>query len=59
MGGVLLPLNIRLASKELAYILKDSGSRVLFFDPDFAETGGKLQEEVPTTDFFVALEKGF
>src|SRR5512137_309667 len=29
-GAVLLPLNIRLASQELAYILNDSETRVLF-----------------------------
>src|SRR5713101_3846025 len=30
-GAVLLPLNIRLAPQELAYILNDAGARVLFF----------------------------
>ena len=34
-GGVLLPINIRLAPAEIAFILKDSGAKVLFFDPDF------------------------
>src|SRR5271168_3291741 len=29
-GGVLLPLNIRLAASELGYILQDSGATVLF-----------------------------
>src|SRR5246500_3019347 len=36
-GGVLLPLNIRLAPQELAYILNDSGARVLFFQSHFME----------------------
>ena len=30
-GAVLLPLNIRLTPSELAYILNDSGAKVLFF----------------------------
>src|SRR5271163_301327 len=31
-GAVLLPLNIRLAAHELAYILRDAGAKVLFLD---------------------------
>src|SRR5215472_4993502 len=31
-GAVLLPLNIRLASSELAYILNDSGARMLLLE---------------------------
>ncbi|HSK42264.1 MAG TPA: AMP-binding protein, partial [Candidatus Binatia bacterium] len=34
-GGILLPLNIRLASQELAYILNDSEADVLFFEEQF------------------------
>src|SRR3990172_4889618 len=34
-GGVLLPINIRLSPAEIAFILKDSGAKVLFFDRDF------------------------
>src|SRR6202140_5882938 len=35
-GAVLLPLNIRLAPDELAYILNDSGASVLFIEPQLA-----------------------
>jgi acyl-CoA synthetase (AMP-forming)/AMP-acid ligase II len=35
-GGVLLPLNFRLAPRELAYILNDSGATVLFVQRQFA-----------------------
>ena len=31
-GGILLPLNIRLAAPELTYILNDSGATVLFLE---------------------------
>ena len=34
-GAVLLPLNYRLASHELAYILNDSGATKLFLAQDF------------------------
>lgn len=35
-GGVLLPINPRLAVDDIAYILNDSGAAVLFADRDFA-----------------------
>ena len=35
-GGVVNPLNLRFAPKELAYVLKDSGSTVCFVDQHFA-----------------------
>ncbi|MEJ2604735.1 MAG: long-chain-fatty-acid--CoA ligase [Gammaproteobacteria bacterium] len=34
--GVINPLNLRLAGKELDYILRDSGTKVAFVDPTFA-----------------------
>jgi len=34
--GVINPLNLRLAGKELDYILRDSGTRVVFVDATFA-----------------------
>ena len=34
-GAVLLPLNIRLAPRELAYILNDAEAKVLFFESQF------------------------
>ena len=35
-GGVVNPLNLRFAPKELAYVLKDSGTKVCFVDAIFA-----------------------
>ena len=35
-AGVINPLNIRFTPSELAYVLNDSGSRVVFTDPVFA-----------------------
>ncbi len=37
IGAILVPLNWRLAGPELEFIIKDSGSRVLIFDPEFTE----------------------
>ena len=36
-GGVINPLNLRLAGKELDYIVRDSGTEVVFVDAFFAE----------------------
>jgi fatty-acyl-CoA synthase len=45
-GGVLLPLNIRLAPAELRAILEDSGAVVLFRHPDQADPGHRLRQVV-------------
>ena len=36
-AGVINPLNLRLAGKELDYIVRDSGTEVVFVDKHFAE----------------------
>ena len=43
--GVINPLNLRLAPKELAFILKDSGTKVVFSDFLFAPLIDKVREE--------------
>jgi long-chain acyl-CoA synthetase len=43
-AGVINPLNLRLAPKELEYILADSGSRVCFTDAFFAPVIDKVRE---------------
>ena len=53
-AGIINPLNIRLTPAELAYVLADSGSRVVFTDPRFApvldqacrEGGAKIDKVV-------------
>jgi fatty-acyl-CoA synthase len=37
LGAILVPLNWRLAGPELEFIIKDSGSRLLIFEPEFEE----------------------
>ena len=44
-GGVINPLNLRLATKELAYILSDSGTKVCFVDGYFAEMVDSVRSE--------------
>lgn len=43
IGAVLVPINCRLVSAEIAYILQDSGTRVLCYDSDFDEAAAQLQ----------------
>ncbi len=44
-AGVINPLNLRLAGKELDYIVRDSGTEVVFVDQFFAETFAKAMQE--------------
>lgn len=44
-GGVVNPLNLRLAAKELAYVLRDSGSKVCFVDGFFAGLIDAVRED--------------
>ena len=55
LGAVLVALNIRLSSREIAYILNHSGTKVLVFDSEFASTVQALKNEVPNISTFVQL----
>jgi acyl-CoA synthetase (AMP-forming)/AMP-acid ligase II len=44
-GGVVNPLNLRFAPKELAYVLRDSGTKVCFVDGFFAGLIDTVKEE--------------
>lgn len=55
-GAVLLPLNIRLAPQELAYILNDSGARVLFFQSHFLDLVGSFRSKLATVGSFHFLD---
>ena len=41
-GCALVPINVRLSSQEMAYILEISGARILIATHEFAETAGAL-----------------
>ena len=49
LGLVVVPLNTRLTASELSFILSDSGTKALLYDPEFAETaaGIKASDENP------------
>jgi fatty-acyl-CoA synthase len=41
-GAVVMPLNVRLTAPELAVIIRHSGARVLFYEPDFEIIAAEL-----------------
>src|SRR5215467_8149896 len=55
-GAVLLPLNIRLAPQELAYILNDAGARTLFFQRHFLELVESFRSKLISIKNFYSLD---
>jgi acyl-CoA synthetase (AMP-forming)/AMP-acid ligase II len=56
-GVVLVPVNWRLAAPELAYQVEDSGSRLLFCDPDFLAVAETACKQVTRRPAIVATEE--
>ncbi len=55
IGAILVPLNIRLSSREIAYILNHSGSKVLIFDSELAGVVRGLRRDVPSVTTYVQV----
>src|SRR5262249_59384949 len=55
-GAVLLPLNIRLAPQELAYILNDSETSVVLFEEQFTPLVDALRKELKSVRSYVSLD---
>ena len=55
-GAVLLPLNIRLAPPELAFILNDSGATVLFYEEQFSALVASFHGELKSVKAFIPLD---
>jgi fatty-acyl-CoA synthase len=55
-GAVLLPLNIRLAPDELAFILNDSGATILFVEKQFLGLVESFRQSLRTVKMFVQLD---
>jgi fatty-acyl-CoA synthase len=55
-GCILLPLNIRLAAPELAYILNDSGASVLFFEQEFVGLVDSFRHDLHAVRSFHQLD---
>lgn len=57
MGGVLLPLNIRLAPQDFEYIIRDAEPTVVFVDPEFLGKLEPILENIPSVKRFCLLEE--
>ena len=55
-GAVLLPLNIRLAPEELAFVLSDAGAHVLFFQSHFVELVRSFRPKLSSVKAFYSLD---
>jgi fatty-acyl-CoA synthase len=55
-GAILLPLNIRLSSDELAYILNDAGAKILFLESCFLPTVRSFRSKLSTVEGFHLLD---
>lgn len=55
-GAVLLPLNIRLASSELSYVLDDAEATVLFVEKQFLGLVESFRKDIPSVKTFIQLD---
>jgi fatty-acyl-CoA synthase len=55
-GAILLPLNIRLAAGELAYVLNDSGAKTLFLQGQFLALVDSLRSDLSSVESFHLLD---
>jgi fatty-acyl-CoA synthase len=55
-GAVLLPLNIRLANSELAFVLNDAGVKILFLQQEFLGAVESFRKDVPSIEKFILLD---
>src|SRR2546426_8317274 len=56
-GAVLLPLNVRLAPHELAYILNDAGATVLFLEKQFLDVADSVRQRTSAVQTFFLLDE--
>ena len=57
-GGILNPLNTRLAPAEIAFILKDAGTTVLYTESGFEPAVSYLRDELPELKHIVLMDDG-
>ncbi len=54
--AIVMPLNVRLSTPELANILNHSGARLLFFENDFQPAIERLRQDCPGIEKFITLD---
>ncbi|MDE0105593.1 MAG: AMP-binding protein [Bryobacterales bacterium] len=55
IGAALVPINVRLSPREIAYILRHSGARALIFDTEYADAVRALRDSVPDLGAYVQV----
>src|SRR5512146_2108527 len=55
-GCTLLPLNVRLAATELAYVLNDAEAKILLFERRFLKLVEQFRQHVPSVTKFIVLD---
>ncbi len=55
-GGILVPLNFRLKTHELAYLLEDSRAKILFYENFYADTVSELKTKLLSVQHYVNLD---
>ena len=56
LGAVMVPVNTRLATPEIRYVLEDSGARVLFVDGAMQAHAAALAGQMPTVEAMFYLD---
>jgi fatty-acyl-CoA synthase len=56
LGAVLVPINVRLSSDEIGYILEHSGARALILDRDLADLVSPVREQLQQLEFVIAVD---
>jgi long-chain acyl-CoA synthetase len=57
-GGVVVPMNVLLKAREIAYQLEDSGARTLITHDGFLDESAKAAEAAALTSLYVVTEAG-
>ncbi|MCL4425981.1 MAG: long-chain-fatty-acid--CoA ligase [Firmicutes bacterium] len=52
-GGVVVPLNFRLAAPEISYILENSDSKIFIYDPEFSPLVGGIRDQLRGIEKFI------
>ena len=58
LGAVMVPLNYRLAAKDLEYIIRHSDAKMLIVDAEFGEIIAGIQDELPIEKYIVVKVDG-
>jgi len=59
LGAVIVPLNYRLSTKDLTYILKHCDAKMLIVDAEFGKMLEEVQDELPIEKYIVVAVDGF